>query len=110
MKTYQDVKIPEEESDVLAAISITINQDIPLIESVEWGNFGFSFSDNHITGLALCDKEIKSIPNSIGHLSELKFLSLPKNQLEQLPISIGDLEHLEYLYLDYNSLKELLIQ
>ena len=39
----------------------------------------------------LYDRGIKSIPESIGNLTELKFLELTSNEISQIPESIGSI-------------------
>ena len=50
---------------------------------------------------------IKSIPQSIGNLSELISLNLSDNNLRQIPRSIAGLDKLRILNLSHNNLKTL---
>jgi len=48
--------------------------------------------------------KIKTIPDSIGQLKNLKELNLNNHAVTELPPSFGNLANLEYLYLDYNKI------
>lgn len=50
---------------------------------------------------------LKSIPEQVFGLTNLKSLSLEFNQLERIPDSISNLKSLKYLYLNYNNLRTL---
>lgn len=52
----------------------------------------------------ISESMIRSIPDTIGRLTELRLLCLVDNELESLPDSIGNLVNLERLYLDGNQL------
>ena len=60
-------------------------------------NFGNQF--NHISGLFLSQNNLKSLPLSIGNLTNLKSLHLNNNNLQSLPKSIIHLTNLEFLCL-----------
>ncbi|OJJ13929.1 hypothetical protein BKI52_45005 [marine bacterium AO1-C] len=51
--------------------------------------------------------QLKSLPESVGQLSQLKMLNLCANALESIPESIGKLQQLQYFNLDSNQLKSL---
>ena len=50
--------------------------------------------------------QLKSLPDSIGNLTNLKYLNLSKNQLKDLPESIGKLKKLQRLHLYGNQLSD----
>ncbi len=50
---------------------------------------------------------LKSIPQEVFELRNLKSLSLEFNELKEIPVEISNLTSLTRLYLDYNSLKVL---
>lgn len=51
--------------------------------------------------------KLRSIPNEIATLPDIKILNLAGNQLTELPSEIGDMESLEYLFLEDNKLERL---
>jgi len=51
--------------------------------------------------------QLKTIPKTIGNLSNLMSLHLQNNLLNNLPNSIGNCTNLKNLYLGYNKLKEI---
>ena len=57
-----------------------------------------------VTTLVLSRNEIAVVPDAIGALTNLKFLSLYGNKIATLPASIGRLTALEELYLTSNNL------
>ncbi|WP_068466541.1 leucine-rich repeat domain-containing protein [Candidatus Protochlamydia phocaeensis] len=68
-----------------------------------------SNSIEHLTALESLSmsNELRGLPDSIGHLGNLRELWLNGNQLQKLPDSIGDLAALQYLYVSNNRLEEL---
>jgi internalin A len=57
--------------------------------------------------LDLSDKKLTELPESLGALTQLQWLSLAGNQLTQLPESLGALTQLKYLGLSDNQLTQL---
>lgn len=47
---------------------------------------------------------MKTLPDSIGHLKALEFLSLSYNNFRNIPDSLGDLKNLNQLYLESNEI------
>ena len=62
---------------------------------------------NHVYHINLDGWDLKSIPQEIFNLSNLKSLSLEHNKISEIPREISDLTALKYLYLCYNQIKEL---
>jgi hypothetical protein len=54
--------------------------------------------------LLLSQNQLASLPEEIGHLSNLEILSLSGNRLSSLPSTIGRLTNLKELYLNENQL------
>ncbi|MBI5355454.1 MAG: hypothetical protein HZB68_03285 [Candidatus Aenigmarchaeota archaeon] len=52
-------------------------------------------------------KGLEKIPDVIGDLSNLRYLSLAGNDLSSIPKSIGNLHDLRYLYLHGNDIKSI---
>jgi tetratricopeptide (TPR) repeat protein len=71
---------------------------------IKWGYY---VKNGKIFGLGLNNKEISTIPESIGKLTNIRILSLNSIGISTLPESIGNLTELEGLYLDSNKLKKL---
>jgi len=69
-------------------------------QPVNIGHFGYICENKHIVGLNLVMKELDLLPDSIGNLSNLKFLTLKWNKLESLPETFGNLKELEEFDLD----------
>jgi Leucine-rich repeat (LRR) protein len=63
--------------------------------------------DTHLEKLILSDNQIAVIPETIGQLSCLKWLSLFNNQITSIPKEIGQLSSLKQLYLSYNQITSL---
>jgi leucine-rich repeat protein SHOC2 len=59
------------------------------------------------TTLRLNSKQITTLPDSIGKLTDLTELDLSNNQLTTLPDTIGNLTKLKYIFLDNNQLNHL---
>ena len=62
---------------------------------------------DHVTFLAVSDRNLTSLPESIGQLHKLQILVLSDNRLASLPESMGQLQTLVNLYLDGNQLTSL---
>jgi len=69
--------------------------------------YGYVKEESHIIALDLSRWEIKELPESIGKLSKLQYLSLANLELESLPESIKYLSHLKYLNLGGNKISTL---
>ncbi len=69
-------------------------------QPVDVSHFGYICDNNHIVGLNLVMKELDLLPDSIGKLSNLKFLTLKWNKLESLPETFGNLKELIEFNLD----------
>lgn len=80
-----------------------LNKPIPLykneLEIEPW----FTSSDGYIIDLNLIDGRLKTLPESIGYLKELKALNLVGNDIEFLPSSFLNLKSLTYLNLVTNT-------
>ncbi len=91
----------EEEAEVLldlgAQLDHPFNTDIKQIQ----------IEQQHIVGLKLLNQYLKTIPESLGELSQLRTLDLQNNQLISLPKTIGKLIELTTLDLEKNQLTTL---
>jgi tetratricopeptide (TPR) repeat protein len=86
--------------------------DVKIKKNTEYGlgssiliKWGYIVKNSKIIGLGLNDKEISTIPESIGKLTKIRILSLNSIGISTIPESIGNLTELEGLYLDSNKLK-----
>ena len=61
----------------------------------------------NITRLDLEDRNLTSLPSSIGKLKQLRILDLEDNRLNSLPSSIGNLKNLMYIDLEGNRLNSI---
>lgn len=57
--------------------------------------------------LILQSNQITALPRTIGHLSNLTYLSVGENNLQFIPEEIANLENLESLYINDNPLIKL---
>ena len=62
--------------------------------------------DWHIENLDLCFPELDQHPESIGLLSNLRYLSLSGTSIKELPYSLGQLSHLKILNLRHTYIKK----
>ncbi|MFX1572014.1 MAG: leucine-rich repeat domain-containing protein [Promethearchaeota archaeon] len=69
-------------------------------QSASVSHFGFISDNQHIIGLNIGWKDLDLLPDSIGNLTNLRFLDLSQNKLESLPESFGNLHELEELDLN----------
>ncbi|MFX1326207.1 MAG: tetratricopeptide repeat protein [Promethearchaeota archaeon] len=79
--------------------------DINILKNTNYYNY--VVNNNHIYALDFSRWEFEVIPDSIGSLSELKFLNLSNLKLNKLPDSMEDLTNLEYLNLNGNEIKDI---
>lgn len=77
----------------------------PIPRVYEEREFGVQVEDVNIVRLGLFECGLKDLPESIGNLSSLRWLSLKKNNLTKLPISFQNLLSLRSLDLSENGLK-----
>ncbi len=115
MKEYHGEPLIEKECDVLMELEHQVGEipkwdkDISFDSNLKPGSGKFSYviMGNHITGLMINNKALKSLPKTIHHLNYLHYLDLRNNKLTELPESIGKLEYLGELILDNNTLSSL---
>ncbi len=86
-------------------ISYTISSEI---SDVKYNGDSICSAENgHITGLSLPHLKLRELPESIGLLSELEYLSIMGNELTSLPLSFSSLSNLKELELACNKLEYL---
>jgi len=86
---------PQTHEDKLEQYSQQISE-----QRVNVSHFGYICDNKHIVGLNLVMKELDLLPDSIGNLSNLRYLTLKWNKLESLPETFGNLKELEEFDLD----------
>ncbi|MFX0061770.1 MAG: leucine-rich repeat domain-containing protein, partial [Candidatus Hermodarchaeota archaeon] len=101
-------QIDHTERPVLLWIEYQIGESIPQLSQMEETSFGFVVEENHITGLGLYNKNLKTLPKDINRLSQLNVLSLGQSQLRELPNALEELSNLQALNLRENHLKSIL--
>ena len=69
--------------------------------------FGALISKNRILDIRVWNKELTTLPPSLGNLTSLHTLVLQQTQLSSLPSSICNLTSLQHLSIDMNELKTL---
>ncbi|MBD3352480.1 MAG: TIR domain-containing protein [Candidatus Lokiarchaeota archaeon] len=123
----QDLKqtLSEEEKIAIDDLETLIGRNIPIVDNIIRiqeaaeqkhiiHGFGMLIRTNKVIELGLSpqffnpvsrhpnhyyEKEIESLPDSIGNLTNLKLLDLCNSTLRELPDSIGNLRQLKTLYL-----------
>lgn len=79
--------------------------DITILKNSNYYNY--VVNECHIYALDLSRWEFEVIPDSIGSLSELKFLNLSNLKLKKLPNSMAELSNLDYINLNGNEIKDI---
>jgi len=67
----------------------------------------YIIKNNHFQGLNLYNNQLKFVPESIGYLTELRYLNLSLNKLNSLPDSMKNLVKLRVLLLSNNLIESL---
>src|SRR3989344_537726 len=99
------VQIPKSEYDAIYELFNSVGKDPKEFYTPD--NEGrIKIQDNRIIHLDACQIGLKSVPELIGNLKNLKGLYLHYNQLKSVPESIGNLKNLKGLYLSYNQINE----
>jgi len=104
---YNGTSMIKRDADVLSEIETLLNEPIPVVSKIKYRSFGFVVHENCVIQLALSEKGLTSLPDIIGNLTSLTYLSLWINKLTYLPDTIGNLTLLKTLYLGFNQLTSL---
>nr|MDO8110933.1 TIR domain-containing protein [Candidatus Sigynarchaeota archaeon] len=106
---YNEIKLYQNECEVLVAVESRIGKSIPLVDEVKNDSFGFNASEGHVTHLGLYNQGLTEISSSIKieNLRSLRKLALRQNSLSGLPASIGQLRALTRLEISSNRLSSL---
>ncbi|WP_371802424.1 leucine-rich repeat domain-containing protein [Candidatus Lokiarchaeum ossiferum] len=79
-----------------------MNLEIPMVKQVLWNTYGYSCSEDKITGLGFYGQPLTEIPPDLFLFQELEVLALTNTKLPNLPQDIGYLKSLKELYLGGN--------
>ena len=88
--------IPKE-AIVLEKLEKLIGNPIPDGDSIDWKTFGMKIADEHVIGLGLYNRGLRTLPEAFGNLEYLQELNLNHNWLWSLPESFGNLNSLQVL-------------
>jgi Leucine-rich repeat (LRR) protein len=97
-KSFKEDVIQEEKTytgDTCAIKAIGNICNRIILEDLQWVN-------GRVTSLSVDSKNIDTIPQHIGMLDSLVYLSFSENYINSVPAEIGKLTHLERLYLRNN--------
>jgi len=94
----------ELEKEFISYKELNFLKDLEVQIGEKIDNSYFNLKKGKIIYLNLKDLGITVLPDSIGHLNQLKILHLENNKLEFLPDSIGHLHQLKILHLEHNKL------
>ncbi len=77
---------------------LSIDSDIPVLDELKFNQYGFIAVKNRVIGLFLPNRNLDKLPEEIGNLDELKYLSLFNNKLKRLPtVYFKNLEYLDLI-------------
>ncbi|MFX0173528.1 MAG: leucine-rich repeat domain-containing protein, partial [Candidatus Hodarchaeota archaeon] len=125
LKKYSTIH--RSEKATLFWLELILGEPIPKLKTVDQNSFGYVFEEGHVTYLCLANKGIKTLPEDIEGLKQLKglflqncrFFYLPEvicslsslqvlnvqnTGLNGLPQSIGNLSNLKALDVSHNSI------
>ena len=133
MKALSDkgIKISDKTYDLHVKLKVSLDQ-IAIINKISWhkeglnnviislmasieepwrdpGGFGVKVRvfDGKIMQLAVNDTDLENIPEDLGSLKSLNFISLVNNKISVIPESIGELDNLKALLLAGNNISKL---
>jgi hypothetical protein len=79
-----------------------IREPINPVSDILQFSTGYTLADGHVVQLGLYGKQLRSLPESIGHLIYLKKLNLGGNAFPNIPLGMMNLRQLESLDLSNN--------
>ncbi len=108
MREYYSIPLEDEEAQALLDISLLTEQPVKAIpfpgdintaiENYELGSSEtYWYENQHIIGLYFKSSELEVLPESIGNMSYLRFLSIEVCKFQTLPLSFKNLHNLEVL-------------
>ncbi|MHA1602595.1 MAG: hypothetical protein ACTSUI_06235, partial [Promethearchaeota archaeon] len=102
MREYNQIELYDGEYAFLKELELILGESIPNLDNLNRKMFGFIAKKGHILALALQNKNLSSIPESIGTLKSLNYLWLANNILQDIPQSLESLEVLTDLHIQAN--------
>ena len=96
-----------EQAKVLKELEKIIGKSIPQVEEIKELTFGVKIVVDNIVGLGFYNRQLSTLPETIGNLKSLQELYLSDNKLTTLPESISNLSSLQALDLRNSKLTTL---
>ncbi|RMG23060.1 MAG: NACHT domain-containing protein, partial [Methanobacteriota archaeon] len=93
---YKSVTLVREDAEALHELEEMVGE-IPLVEKIGSTTFGFTVTNERVSGLALYNMHLATLPEAISNLIHLEVLDVGWNELRELPEWIGNLSNLEML-------------
>ena len=94
------------EADALIDFEEMMGRKLDLVESMDTEvGYDFRIENRRVVGISIGGCELKSIPESIGNLINLKEIHIFDRGIDRIPESIGNLENLEILDIPSNKLE-----
>jgi len=103
----ENYRIKPDQAKVIKDLEKLIDKPIPQVKKFTWDEFGFKIEGEEIIELGLFNKELTSLPESIGNLTSLKKLNLMINPIISLPESLKKLNSLRIFQMAGNNLTTL---
>jgi len=122
-KQFKNINLPSSEVRALQELETLTGCELKFQESlsIQYGGandeyttiyHGFTVENNRVTGIDISgtafsneSEKLTFIPESLGDLTNLKYLFLQNNNIEQIPDTFGNLEQLKILNLSSNKVR-----
>ena len=110
MKEYYSIPLEDVEAQALLDISRLMDdkpiKSIPFpgdidsaLDNVDFGA-AFWYENYHVVGLCFFDSKLKTLPESIGSLSYLRFIFIEETPINFIPTNFKELHELEqFIYI-----------
>lgn len=104
---YNGIILTGIEHTVMVTLETACGTPIPAVTGVQWNTFGFATRASHVTDLGIHKQPLRSLPETIVHLTSLQTLYLSSNQLPNFPEIITKMPWLRALDLSGNQIPAL---
>ncbi len=104
-KIYEKLGLTKEEAAVLEDLERILGYPLFISKGITGLIEGMKIENGHVESLSFFGCSLKSLPDSIGNLRNLKSLNLRGNKLKELPASFKELQCLETLDLAQTPLR-----